>query len=36
MRTEKIETDKNWMLTEAEKQGLNVEEGVSNVAARLR
>jgi Ca2+-binding EF-hand superfamily protein len=36
MRTEKIETDKNWMLTEAEKQGLNVEEGVSNVTARLR
>ena len=36
MVTEKMETDKNWMLTEAEKQGLHVSEGVNVSAARLR
>ena len=34
--SEKIETDKNWMLTEAEKKGLHIEEGVNVRAARLR
>ena len=36
MVTEKMETDKNWMLTEAEKKGLHIEEGVNVRAARLR
>ena len=36
MVTEKMETDKNWMLTEAEKKGLHIEEGVNIRAARLR
>jgi Ca2+-binding EF-hand superfamily protein len=36
MVTEKIETDKNWMLTDAERKGLHVEKGVNVRAARLR
>ena len=36
MQSDKIETDKNWRLTDSERQGLHVEHGSNSIAAHIR